>query len=92
MKPTPARRGSRIRWIWVLALSIAALALLPVDSLAQGNSPITPAAEKSKGKGGQEDEGTAPVPEPSTWATMITLAVVGGGLAYRSLRKRRVAP
>lgn len=71
----------------LLAASLlAALTVVPLSAFAQGNSPNTPAAEHSKGKGGQ---GGAPVPEPATWAVMLTLAAAGGAIAVRALRQRR---
>lgn len=83
-------RVARIRKGLAIAFSIAALSLaVPTDSYAQGMSSETPVAEQGKGKGKQDGGSTVPVPEPATWATLITLAVLGGGLAYRSMKRRQ---
>ena len=81
-------RVARLRKGVVMAFSAAALALaMPTDAFAQGKSGETPIPDHAKGKG--KGGSTAPVPEPATWATLITLAALGGGLAYRSLKKRQ---
>jgi hypothetical protein len=86
---TSLNRFTHLRKGVVIAFSAAVLALaLPTDASAQGVSADTPIAEQGQGKG-KYGGSTAPVPEPATWATLITLAALGGGLAYRSMKKRQ---
>jgi hypothetical protein len=84
---TSLSRFTHLRKGVVIAFSAAALALALPDASAQGKSDETPIPDHAKGKG--KSGSTAPVPEPATWATLITLAALGGGLAYRSMKKRQ---
>jgi hypothetical protein len=67
---------------------------LPMTSHAQGNSPNTPAADHrqnldngNNGNGNGNSNGVAPVPEPATWAAMISLVALGALFARRHFKQ-----
>lgn len=94
--PTFVSRVARARKWWAIAFSVVTLSLaLPNDAYAQPKGGDNPGAGDGKGsdnpgKGkGPGDHGTAPVPEPATWATLATFAIIAGVLARRQFKKRQ---
>jgi hypothetical protein len=90
-----------LRQACTVAFAAAALSLsTPTVSFAQSNgkgqqSVQTDGKGKSnnpgKGKGNNPGKGTAPVPEPATWISMGTLALLAAAFARRQMKLKREA-
>jgi hypothetical protein len=73
--------------MWALAFPAAALAQSKAPTTPPGNSGNTPAG--ANGRPFQGDGGMAPVPEPTTWVAMGTLAAAAAVYARRQAKQQK---